>query len=627
MSIVARALSASRALAVAAAALVTFVPAALSLAAPPVGAGAPAHAMAWGTQPKYPPDFRYFDYVNPGAPKGGTVTLDGFGSFDKLNPFTLKGVSAAGVELLMFETLAEASSDEPFAIYGLLAERMALAEDELSVTFWLDPNARFHNGDAVTALDVKHSFDTLISKQAHPRYRNWFADVARVVVVDPRTIRFEFKGRNHELHMILGVQLPVFSRKWGGGRSFEQIVQDAPIASGPYRVEQVDWGRNVAYRRDPDYWAKDLPTRRGMFNFDRVVYKYFRDETARLEGFKAGAFDWIYENSARNWARGHTGRRYDRGDIVKRMFPHQNAAGMQGFVMNTRRAPFQDVRVRQALTLAMDFEWMNRQIFYGQYVRSPSYFTNSDMAASGKPEGAELELLQSLRAPLSPDVFGEVPMPPTTNPPATLRDNLRQALSLLNQAGWEVTEDGLLRNAEGRALEFEVLSYSKALERLAVPWARNLEKLGIRTTLRVTDPVLFKKRADDFDFDVTVQSLGASQTPGNELIERFTVESAGQPGSDNLAGIRDPAVDELVQRLLQSRTREELVVAARALDRVLRHGHYLVPHFHVAAHRVAYWDKFGIPKTLPTYYGAPTWMLKTWWIAGASGGRERGAAH
>ncbi len=571
------------------------------------------YALAWGAAPEYPPGFTHFDYVNPDAPKGGTLNLAGFGSFDKLNPFTLRGMAADGLLVLMFETLAEASQDEPFTMYGLLADDMRFADDGLSITFHLNPKARFSNGDPVTAADVKYSFDTLVGPKAHPRFRQYFGDVARAVEVDEGTIRFEFKRRNHELHMIIGMQLPVFSRKWGAGRPFDEIAREEPIASGPYRIERTDWGRSISYRRDPNHWARELNVRRGMFNFDRVVYKYYKDETARMEAFKAGEFDWIAENSARNWARGHTGRQYDAGEILKREFAHSNSAGMQGFVMNTRRAEFADARVRHALALAFDFEWMNRQVFYGQYVRSRSYFTNSDMEATGRPSPAELVLLEPFRDRLDPAVFGDAVMPPDTNPPHSLRGNLREALVLLAQAGWKVDDGGVLRDAAGQAFEFEILSYSKGLERVAVTWVRNLEKLGIAAHLRVTDPALFQKRLDDFDFDVTVALYSASQTPGNELIERFTSASAKEPGSDNLAGIHDPVIDAIVQRLLQSETREELVVAARALDRVLRAGWYLVPHFYAPAHRVAYRSRLAHPRTLPLYYAAEPWVLQAWW--------------
>ncbi|MCM5569623.1 extracellular solute-binding protein [Burkholderiaceae bacterium FT117] len=595
------------------------------LAAPPAHA---AHALAWGDTPKYPQGFDAFDYVNPDAPKGGTLNLAGFGSFDKLNPFTLRGLAAAGLGLLMFETLAEGSDDEPFTMYGLLAEDMAFAPDGLSITFRLNPAARFWNGDPVTADDVRHSFETLTGKRAHPRFRQYFSDVSRVVVVDPSTVRFEFRRRNHELHMIIGMQLPIFSRKWGSGKNFDEVVQEEPLTSGPYRIERTDWGKTISYRRNPDWWARELNVRRGMFNFDRVVYKYFGDETARLEGFKAGEFDWVAENSAKNWARGHTGRRYDSGEILKRQFRHSNPAGLQGFLFNTRRPPFDDARVRQALGLAMDFEWMNRQVFHGQYVRSPSYFTNSDMAATGLPGPDELALLEDLRARLrakgdpaglAPAVFGAVPVPPTTDPPGSLRDNLRRALVLLREAGWRVDDEGVLRDASGRKMSFEILSYSKALERVAVPWARNLEKLGVEARLRVTDPALYQKRTDDFDFDVIVHVYGASPTPGNELIERFTSAAAGEKGSDNLAGVRDPAVDLVIERLLRSDTRAELVTHAKVLDRLLRHGHYMVPQFHASAHRVAFRRHLAHPETLPLYYAAEPWLLKTWWSRDAQG--------
>ena len=576
------------------------------------GSGGFVHGMAWGATPKYPPGFGHFDYVNPTAPRVGALTLDGFGSFDKLNPFTLKGMTAAGVSALMFDSLVEQADDEPFSVYGLLAESMSFASDGLSITFRLNPKARFSNGDPVLAADVRHSFETLTGKLAHPRFKNLYGDVRAVSTPDERTVRFEFKRRNHELHMILG-GLPVFSRKWGAGKPFDQVVQDPPIASGPYLVERADWGRSIVYKRRADYWANDLPTRRGMFNFDQVTYKYFKDEVARLEGFKAGQFDWINENSAKNWARGHAGPKYRSGEIVKKEFVHANGAGIQGFAMNSRRPLFADRRVRLALAQAFDFEWMNRQVFYGQYIRSPSYFTNSEMQAQGPPGPDELALLEPLRAKLDPAVFGDAPLPPDTVAPATLRDNLRTALGLLREAGWTVADDGVLRTAKAEAFQFEVLSYSKALERIAVPWARNLEKLGIRANLRVTDPVLFQKRLDEFDFDVTVVSFPASQTPGNELVERFSSEAADQKGSDNAMGVRDPAVDALVRTLLTSDSRTDLVAAARALDRVLRNGWYLVPHFYSATHRVAYRDTLAYPQTMPKFYAASPWLLKTWW--------------
>jgi len=583
----------------------------LSVAATPASA---AHALAWGAEPRYPADFKHFDYVNPDAPRGGTVNRDGFGTFDKVNPFTLRGIAAAGLGELMFETLADQSWDEPFSVYGLLAQDMDFAPDQLSITFRLDPAARFWNGDPVLAEDVKHSFEVLTGKLAHPRYSQYFGDVKSVAVVSERVVRFEFKQRNQELHLILATGLPIFSRKWGEGLPFDQVALQEPITSGPYRLEAVDFGKTISFRRLDNYWAAQRPVRRGMFNFERMTYKYFKDETARLEGFKAGEYDWIFENSAKNWARGHTGRRYTDGDLVKKSFAHSNVAGMQGFAMNLRRPQFKDLRVRKALALAFDFEWMNRQVFFNQYTRTDSYFANSPMAAKGRPEGDELALLRSIEGMLDPAVFGEVPLAPVTDPPASLRDNLREAVTLLKEAGWTVGEDGRLRNAAGEAFHFEVISYSSTLERLAVPWARNLARIGIDVSLRTTDAALFQRRLDNFDFDVTTHSFAMSSTPGNELFQMFSAAAADQSGSDNLPGIRDPAMEAIIDKLVRSRSREELEAAARALDRVLRHGWYMVPHFHLATHRVAFSHRLAYPETLPIYYAAQPWMSRTWWL-------------
>ncbi|MGE0311196.1 MAG: extracellular solute-binding protein [Lautropia sp.] len=589
------------------------------------GAAHAAHAIAWGATPKYPPGFAHFDYVNPDAPRTGSVDRDGFGSFDKLNPFTLRGIAAAGLGDLMFETLAEPSWDEPMSAYGLLAEDIDFAKDGLSITFRLRPEARFSNGDPVTAADVRHSFETLTGKYAHPRFAQYFADVAAVRVLGEREVRFEFRQLNHELHMILAMQLPIFSAKWGGGARFDTIVQQPPLASGPYRIESVDFGKTISYLRRDDYWGWKLAVRAGAFNFERITYKYFKDETARLEGFKAGEFDWIFENSAKNWARGHTGRAYRDGELIKRQFAHSNVAGMQGFAMNMRRPRFKDVRVRRALALAFDFEWMNRQVFFNQYTRTASYYANSAMAATGRPEGTERAFLDAVfravgaKAPGAvpaervDTLLGEVPMPPDTNPPGSLRENLREALRLLGEAGWKVADDGWLRDGQGNGFEFEVLSYSTSLERIAVPWVRNLAKLGIRVNLRTTDPALYQKRLDEFDFDVTTHVFGASQTPGNELLDMFVSASADRPGSSNLPGIKDPVVDAIVEQLLRSKTRDELVIRARALDRVLRHGWYMVPHFHSTTHRVAFRRALAFPTTLPDFYSADAWMLRYWW--------------
>lgn len=584
-------------------------------------AGAPAwaaHGMAWGGLPRYAADFRHFDYVNPQAPKAGLVSLDGFGTFDKLNPFTLRGLTAAGVSTLMFESLGVASWDEPFSIYGLLAEDMVLAPDSLSILFKLRAEARFNNGDPVLAEDVKHSFEQITGPKAHPLFRHYFEDIASVEVLEARIVRFNFRRVNPELHLIIAKDLPIFSRKWGGGKPFDQIVQDEPITSGPYRVDAIDYGKRISFKRREDYWADDLPVRRGMFNFNRVTYKYFKDETARLEGFKAGEFDWLYENSARNWARGHVGARYRSGELLQRSFPHSNVSGMQGFALNQRRPLFRDVRVRQALALAFDFEWLNRQVFYGQYSRTRSYFANSVMAATGVPDADERALLESLKAPLEPKLFGEVPDAPSSPDAASLRENLKKAQQLLQEAGWQVGKDGQLRNAEGKRFSFELLSYSPTLERIASPWVHNLARLGIQVRLRTVDPALYQKRMHVFDFDATTASYPMSSTPGNELRLMLGSAAVDQDGSGNYAGIADPAIDELIDQVVTAGTRERLQVATRALDRVLRHGWYMVPQYHISSHRVAFDYRLRYPSVLPLFYEPESWMLHTWWFDGTA---------
>ncbi|NOR43395.1 MAG: ABC transporter substrate-binding protein, partial [Gammaproteobacteria bacterium] len=369
----------------------------LFLCLPAISQAVPA--MGMGYTPKYPADYQYFDYVNPNAPKQGKLIMMGVGTFDSLNPYLLKGISAGGLGLLVFESLLEKSLDEPFSEYGLLADDFYLAEDELSVTFHINPMARFSNGDDVTAEQVKYSFDTLMSKAAHPQFRVYYADVKSATIIDRLTIKFDFKNKNRELHMIIG-EIPIFSNKWAGDENFEKLSDTRPIASGPYIVDQYDRGKAVKYIKNPNYWAKDLPVRRGMFNFERITYKYYKDSTIALEAFKAGEFDFFFENYSKRWARSHNGPNYASGDITKTELAHQNNAGMQGFAFNTRKEKFKDVRVRRALSLAYDFEWANDKLFYNQYVRAGSYFSNSELAAQGLPDGEELALLNRYREQL-----------------------------------------------------------------------------------------------------------------------------------------------------------------------------------------------------------------------------------
>lgn len=572
-----------------------------------------AHAFSLYDTPRYGPGFTHFDYVNPAAPKGGELFLanpDRRTSFDKFNPFSMKGVAAAGVSSLMFETLTVASSDEVATMYGLLAEDMELAPDRMSMTFRLNRQARFNNGDPVLAADVKHSFDMLVTKGA-PQFKSVFADVKQCVVTGERSVRFDFKTLNHELPLIVG-SVPVFSRKWGAQTDFDKIQLEAPIASGPYLIDKFDVGRSISFRRNPSYWATDLPVRKGMFNFNRINYRFYQDDVARLEAFKAGEFDVVVEYSAKNWARSYNGPKFTSGEIVKRELTHSNGAGMQGFVMNLRRPQFQDIRVRRALELALDFEWMNRQLFYSQYKRIYSFFNNSEMAATGLPSQDELKLLQPLRGKLDAAVFGAAPLPPSTNPPSSLRANLLQAKALLQQAGWNY-RDGALRNAKGEPFEFEILDDQSAMSRVISVYVRNLQKLGFQVKQRTADFALVQKRMEEFDYDMTSTRFPDVTSPGNEMFDMFGSKAADQPGSNNVWGLKDAAVDKLVEALVAATTRRDLVAAARALDRVLLHKHIVVTHWFSSTHRVAYRNRFGIPAVAPLYYQADPYVISSWW--------------
>ena len=473
-----------------------------------------APSAALGYQPNYPSHFKHFNYVNPDAPKGGELLLSAAGSFDGLNPFLLKGLPAAGLTLLVFEPLMVQSFDEPFSVYGLLANDIQLAEDKLSVTFTLNPKARFSDGTLVTAHDVKFSFDTLMSDKAHPQYRFYWSDIKRCVVIDDGSAKFEFRKINPELHLIIA-QLRVFSKNWLQGDPFDTVFDVPPIASGPFVVHSFERGKQIVYRRDPNYWARDLNTRVGMFNFDKVTIKYYKDRTVELEAFKAGEFDYFFENHSKRWALQYEGEKFDTGLIIKTTFKHRNNAGMQGFVFNLRRKLFQDWRVRRAITLALDFEWSNQKLFYGQYDRTDSYFTNTELAASGLPQGAELRLLGKYKSQLPEKIFIQEWVAPSTASAGSLRNNLREAQQLLNDAGWPY-RDGALRNATGEKIVINVVLVAKGFERIFAAFARNLSKLGITLRYRVIDPALYQMRADTFDFDMMVAVFPQSLSPGNE---------------------------------------------------------------------------------------------------------------
>ena len=584
-----------------------------------------AHAYAQFGDIKYPEGFSHFSYVNPLAPKGGEIAMVSptrASSFDKYNPFTLKGTAPPGLGSLMLETLLTGNSDEPTTAYGLLAEDVSVAADKLSVTFRLNPLARFHNGDPVLALDVKYSYDRLTSKEAAPQFRTYFSEVADVVEVSEREIRFNFKRANAELPLIVG-SMSVFSHKWGANKPLDKVITDVPIGSGPYKLGQVDFGKDIQYVRDKNYWAKNLNVRKGMFNFDRISYRLYKDTTAQFEGFKAGEFDYIQAFVAREWARGYKGKLFDNGTLIKKELQHGNAGDFQGFMFNTRLPKFKDARVRQAIGLAMDYEWMNRQLFYQAYTRVRGYFVGSDFEAKDLPDTDELNLLEPMRDKLDPAIFTQpVPLPPVTSlDPAsghTLRDHLRQARDLLAQAGWTY-RDGALRNDKGEAFTIEFLDNSGSMGRVVTPYAKNLEKLGFKVVYKVVDFAVLQKRMDVFDFELISNRTGGSEAPGTELLERFGSKSADTEGSSNIIGVKDPAVDALLDKVVAAQTRGQLVAACKALDRVLRHGHYSVPHWYGSVHRVSWRaGRFEQPNITPRYYQPESWIQSTWWATPAN---------
>ncbi|MBC8208102.1 MAG: ABC transporter substrate-binding protein [Desulfobulbaceae bacterium] len=579
-----------------------------------------AHGVSIDGQLKYPADFERFDYTSSAAQRGGSLVLHDLGSFDKMNPFTLKGTAPFGLDRLVFETLAVSSLDEPFAAYGLIAKDIAVAADHLSVTFTLDERARFSDGSPVTVEDVKFSIETLKSDQVHPFYPYYYQDISEAEILDKQRIRFNFARANRELHMI-AAQIPVLSQvfyeKHGFAPASGSEVMAPPLGSGPYVVDTVKQGKSITYRRNPDYWAKDHPTRIGQFNFDRLTVNYYKDQIVSVEAFKAREFDFMLVNIAKQWARDMQGDKFSNGSIVKEVFPHHNNAGIQGFLMNTRRPNFEDRRVRQALGLAMDFEWTNNALFFNQYRRSHSYFSNSPLAASGLPVGLELDYLEPFRSSLPAEVFSTPPTSPETKGRGGLRTNLRQAKQLLEDAGWQV-QDGVLRNDQGESFQFEILLVSPSFERVMAPYVKNLEKLGIRADYRTIDPALYADRLQHFDFDMIVQVYGQSQSPGNEQRNYWHSESAATKGSRNLAGINNPAVDAMVERIIYAKTQEELTAACRALDRVLWYGYYLVPNWFMDGHRIAYHNLFARPEQLPLYYDSYQ-LLMTWWWREAKG--------
>lgn len=571
------------------------------------------HGVAMHGDPKYPDGFRQFDYVNPDAPKGGTLRQAVVGSFDTLNPHVVKGVAAPGLSAV-FETLLARSWDEPFSLYGLLAERIELPEDRSAITFHLDPRARWHDGTPVTADDLLFSLD-IQRRLGTPNRRQYYGRVAAAERLSDRAVRLAFTpnpdGRpDRELPLILGL-MPIHQKAWWQGREFDRTTLEPPMGSGPLLVAEVDAGRRIVYERVPDYWGRDLPVRRGTYNFDRVMFDLYRDDTVALEAFKAGQADVRRETDPSKWATGYDGPALREGRIVMEQFRHARPEPARGFIVNERRPPFDDIRVREALGLATDFAWINRSFFHGALVRTASYFPNSELAAIGLPDAAESALLEPFRDRLPPALFQRPFALPETDGsgPAGGRANLRAALALLERAGWRV-RDGRLVDGAGRRMAFEILLGDPADERVTLAFAQSLERLGIRATVRTVDSAQYQGRLDSYDFDVTLRFWASTLSPGNEQLYYYGSAAADQPGSRNIAGIRDPAVDALAASLGDTRRREDLVARVRALDRVLLWGHHMVPLFHSPVDRLARSTRLRRPDGVPLY--GP--LVESWWV-------------
>jgi microcin C transport system substrate-binding protein len=557
--------------------------------------------------PSLPPDFTAFPYVNPDAPKGGEVALSAIGTFDSFNPFIVRGTPAADA-LRVWDTLLKPNADEAETEYGLLAQVIELPADRMGVAFELRPEAKFNDGTPVTAEDVAWTFNTLREK-GRPFYRQYYADIASVAVEGPRRVVFRFKSStNRELPLILG-QMPVLPKHWWEGRDFDHPLTDPPIGSGAYRVGRFEFGRTLSMERVPNVWSKDLPVSRGLDNFDTRRTEYFRDGTVALEAFKAGQIDFREENVAKDWATAYDFPAVQKGLVKKELLTHHLPTGMQGFGMNTRRAIFNDVRVRHALALAFDFEWANANLFYGNYTRTSSYFSNSELASSGIPEGAELALLDKYRSQLPPDLFTKPFQLPVTDGSGNNREQMRAALALLEAAGWKV-RDRKLVDAGGNPFSFEILLDQPAFERVALPYVQWLSRLGIEAKVRTVDPAQFQRLIDSYDYDMIVVTIPQSESPGNEQSGYWTCDSAKQEGGDNLMGVCSPAIDGLVHQILASPNRADQVTATRALDRALLAGWYVVPQWHLQSVRVAYWDIFGRPDK-PVRTGL---AFDSWWI-------------
>ena len=568
----------------------------------------PVHGMAMHGEPKYGLNFKHFDYVNPNAPKGGTIRQSALRTFNTFNPYTIKGDAAVGLGFL-YESLMTSPQDEAFTEYGLIAESIEVPEDRTWATFTLRKGARWHDAKPVTVEDVIWSLETL-RKKGRPFYRFYYRDISKVEKIGERKVKFTFgPTENRELPLIIG-QLPILPKHYWSARKFDKTTLEPPLGSGPYKIKSFEPGRAIIYERVKDYWGAKLPVNVGRYNADVIRFDYYRDATVALEAFKAGDYDFRTENTSKVWATGYQSPALKEGLYKKLEIRHQNPTGMQGFVFNMRKPLFKNPVVRQALASAFDFEWTNKTLFYGQYARTTSFFSNSELASSGLPSPAELEILNKLKKQIPPEVFTQTYKPPTTDGSGRIRKQLRKARKLLKQANWVIKDGVLVNGKSGEPFKFEILLISPAFERIVLPFIQNLKRLGVEASVRTVDTAQYRKRIDDYDFDMVVSTFGQSLSPGNEQREFWGSAAAARPGSRNLAGIQNPAINKLIELVISAPDRKSLITRTRALDRVLLWNHYVIPQWHIRSFRVAFWDIFGRPPKTPIYGLA----FDAWWV-------------
>ncbi|MAI84008.1 MAG: hypothetical protein CMM91_03625 [Rickettsiales bacterium] len=560
------------------------------------------HGIAMHGDLKYEKDFKNFEYANPKAPKGGKIKLASIGTFDNLNPYILKGVGAWQMTYL-FETLMKSSGDEPFSQYGLIAEGVKVPKDRSWVMFKIRDEARFSDGSKIKPEDIIFSFNILTTK-GHPVYKTYYSQVKDVKKFSKNEVKFFFKGDpNPELPLIIGYQLPIFSKENWVGKDFSKTTLTPPLGSGPYIVSEIKAGRSITLKKNPEYWGKELNVNKGKFNFDEIHTDFYRDETVSLEAFKSNAYDFKLENSSKNWATAYNFKAVKENQVKIEEIKYYRPSGMQGFAFNIRKSIFNNRNVRKALTYAFDFEWSNRNLFYNAYTRTKSYFDNSELSSQKLPDLEERKILQNYKGEIPEEIFNSIYKPPRTDLTENgLRNNLRIARRILKDEGWIIINDKLTNKETNEVFKFEILLRSPLFERIVLPMKRNLNKLGIVVNIRtVQDDSQYQKRLEDFDFDMVVTNFGSIISPGNEQKNYWGSEAADQPGSPNIIGVKNPVLDDIIDKLISSKSREELVSYTRALDRILLFNYYLIPQFHIGHYRVAYWNKFSKPILSPKY--------------------------